>query len=144
MQNHYNLIYRDEEREMMGLCVEEGIGVLPWSPLARGRLARPWKAEATERSETDQFGKAMYAKTEEADRDVVDRLQQIAERRDLPMATVAMAWLLGRPGVTAPIVGASKPRHLEDAVRALDVRLSPEEVVELGEGYVPHPVLGFS
>ncbi len=144
MQNHYNLLYREEEREMVGLCLEEGIGVLPWSPLARGRLARPWKAEGTERSETDQFGRTMYAGTEAADQGVVERLERVAGRRELPMATVAMAWLLGRPGVTSPIVGASKPTHLEDAVRALAVQLSPEEVLELEEGYVPHPVLGFS
>ena len=144
MQNHYNLIYREEEREMMRLCLEEGVGVLPWSPLARGRLARPWKAETTERSETDQFGRTMYAKTEEADGNVVERLQRMAEQRDLPMATVAMTWLLGRPGVTSPIVGASKPGHLDAAVRALDVQLSPEEVLDLEQEYVPHPVLGFS
>ena len=144
MQNHYNLLYREEEREMMGLCLAEGVGVLPWSPLARGRLARPWKAETTERSETDQFGRTMYARTEAADRNVVERLARAAERRGLPMATVAMAWLLGRPGVTSPIVGASKPGHLEIAVRALDVQLSPEEVLDLEQEYVPHPVLGFS
>ncbi len=144
MQNHYNLIYREEEREMMGLCLDQGIGVLPWSPLARGRLARPWRAEATERSATDRFGQTMYAKTEEADRGVAERLERVAERRGLPMATVAMAWLLARPGITAPIVGASKPQHLADAVRALDVQLSPADVSELEEAYVPHPVLGFS
>ena len=144
MQNHYNLLYREEEREMMRLCLEEGVGVLPWSPLARGRLARPWKAGTTERSETDQFGRTMYARTEEADRNVVERLERMAERRDLPMATVAMAWLLGRPGVTSPIVGASKAGHLEAAVRALDVQLSPDEVLDLEQEYVPHPVLGFS
>ena len=144
MQNHYNLLYREEEREMMRLCLEEGVGVLPWSPLARGRLARPWKAGTTERSETDQFGRTMYAGTEEADRNVVEGLERMAERRDLPMATVAMAWLLGRPGVTSPIVGASKAGHLEAAVRALDVQLSPEEVLDLEQEYAPHPVLGFS
>ncbi len=144
MQNHYNLLYREEEREMMRLCLEEGVGVLPWSPLARGRLARPWKAGTTERSETDQFGRTMYARTEEADQNVVKRLERMAERRDLPMATVAMAWLLGRPGVTSPIVGASKAGHLEAAVRALDVQLSPDEVLDLEQEYVPHPVLGFS
>lgn len=144
MQNHYNLLYREEEREMLGLCLEEGIGVLPWSPLARGRLARPWQAEMTKRLETDQFGRTMYARTEDADRNVVERLQRLAERRGLAMATVATAWLLGKPGVTSPIIGASKPGHLEDAVRSLEVKLSPEEVLELEEGYVPHPVLGFS
>jgi aryl-alcohol dehydrogenase-like predicted oxidoreductase len=144
MQNHYNLIYREEEREMMPLCRSEGIGVIPWSPLARGRLARPWKAEGTKRLETDQFGKTLYAQTEESDRKVADRLGQIAERRGIPRAQVALAWLLGKPGVTAPIVGASKAHHLEDAVAALSVRLAPEEVAALEEPYVPHPVAGFA
>ena len=144
MQNHYNLLYREEEREMMGLCRAEGIGVIPWSPLARGRLARAWKAETTARTETDAFGKTLYARTEEADRRVVDRLGEIAERRGIPRAQVALAWLLAKSGVTAPIVGASKPRHLEDAVAALTVKLTPEEMTALEEPYVPHPVLGFS
>src|SRR5947209_15615428 len=108
MQNHYNLLYREEEREMMGLCAAEGIGVLPWSPLARGRLTRPWQAESTRRSETDRFGNAMYARTEEDDRKVVERLGQIADQRGVPRAQVALAWLLSKPAVTAPIVGASK------------------------------------
>jgi aryl-alcohol dehydrogenase-like predicted oxidoreductase len=144
MQNHYNLLYREEEREMIGLCRSEGIGVIPWSPLARGRLARPWQSEHTKRFDTDQFGKTMYSKTEDADHAVVDRLGQIAERRGVPRAQVALAWLLGKPGVTAPIVGATKPRHLEDAVAALAVKLTPEEVSALEEPYTPHPVLGFN
>ena len=145
MQNHYNLLYREEEREMMGLCIEEGIGVIPWSPLARGRLARPWEElKATERAETDQFGKTLYARTEDADRLVSDRVGEIAAARDVPRAQVALAWLLQAPGVTSPIVGATKPHHLEDAVAALSVSLSPEEVASLQEPYVPHPVLGFS
>jgi aryl-alcohol dehydrogenase-like predicted oxidoreductase len=144
MQNHYNLLYREEEREMIGLCAAEGIGVLPWSPLARGRLTRPWKAESTERSETDNFGNGMYARTEESDKAVVDRVETMAKEKGIPMATLAMAWLLGRPGVTAPIVGASKPGHLDDAVKAIDVKLTPEEVASLEAAYVPHPVLGFS
>jgi 1-deoxyxylulose-5-phosphate synthase len=144
MQNHYNLIYREEEREMMGLCRAEGIAVLPWSPLARGRLTRPWKAETTGRSETDAFGNRMYSQTEEADRKVIDRLGEVAEKRGVPRAQVAMAWLLAKPGVTAPIVGASKPHHLEDAVAALAVKLTPEEMAALEEPYAPHPVLGFS
>ena len=144
MQNHYNLLYREEEREMMPLCRSEGIGVLPWSPLARGRLARPWQAEPTRRLETDQFGKSMYSRTEEADGKVAGRLGQLAERRGVPRAQVALAWLLGKPGVTAPIVGANRPHHLEDAVAALSLRLSPEEVAFLEEPYVPHPVLGFT
>jgi aryl-alcohol dehydrogenase-like predicted oxidoreductase len=144
MQNHYNLLYREEEREMIGLCKSEGIAVLPWSPLARGRLTRAWKAESTSRSETDAFGNRMYAQTEEADRAVVDRLGEVAERRGAPRAQVALAWLLAKPAVTAPIVGASKPHHLEDAVAALSLRLSPEEIAQLEEPYAPHPVLGFS
>ena len=144
MQNHYNLLYREEEREMIGLCQAEGVAVIPWSPLARGRLTRDWKAETTARTATDVFGNAMYAKTEASDRAVVDRLGEVAEKRGIPRAQVALAWLLARPGVTAPIVGASKPHHLEDAAAALAVRLTPEEMTALEEPYVPHPVLGFS
>jgi len=144
MQNHYNLLYREEEREMIGLCRAEGIAVIPWSPLARGRLTRPWKVEETLRSESDRFGKFLYGGTEEADRKVVDRLGEIAEKRGVPRAQVALAWLLAKPGVTAPIVGATKPHHLTDAVAALSVHLTPEEMTALEEPYVPHPVLGFS
>jgi len=144
MQNHYNLLYREEEREMIGLCREEGIAVLPWSPLARGRLARGWKSETTSRTQSDVFGNRLYAQTEAADRRVVDRLGELAEGRGIPRAQVALAWLLQKPGVTAPIVGASKPHHLEDAVAALSVKLSAEEMAALEELYVPHPVLGFS
>jgi len=144
MQNHYNLLYREEEREMLGLCRAEGIGVIPWSPLARGRLARPWKAEATQRSRTDRFGNDMYGRTEESDRPVVDKVGEVAEKRGLSRAQVALAWLLAQPGVTAPIVGATKPGHLEDAVAALSVRLTPEEIDSLEKPYLPHPVLGFS
>jgi 1-deoxyxylulose-5-phosphate synthase len=143
MQNHYNLLYREEEREMLPLCRSEGVGVIPWSPLARGRLARGWQSERTRRSETDAFGTSLYARAEEADRGVVDRLGQVAERRGVPRAQVALAWLLGRPGITAPIVGASKPHHLPDAVAALSLRLAPEEVASLEEPYVPHAVSGF-
>ncbi len=123
MQNHYNLLYREEEREMIPLCRAEGIGVIPWSPLARGRLARAWQGESTKRFETDQFGRKMYSQTEEADRKVVDRLGQVAEQRGVPRAQVALAWLLSKPGIIAPIVGATKPHHLEDAVAALSLRL---------------------
>jgi aryl-alcohol dehydrogenase-like predicted oxidoreductase len=144
MQNHYNLLYREEEREMIGLCLEEGIGVIPWSPLARGRLTRPWQSEATKRLETDIFGKSMYSQTEEADRRVIDRLGQLAEQRGIPRARLALAWLLGKPAVVSPIVGASKPNHLQDAVAALSVRLTPDDVTMLEELYIPHPVLGFS
>ena len=143
MQNHYNLLYREEEREMMGVCQAEGIGVIPWSPLARGRLARPWKAESTKRFETDAFGSGMYGKTEESDKQVVDRLGEIAEQRGLPRAQIALSWLLGKPGVTSPIVGATKMNHLEDAVAAVSIKLTSEEVAELEKPYVPHPTLGF-
>jgi aryl-alcohol dehydrogenase-like predicted oxidoreductase len=145
MQNHYNLLYREEEREMLGLCAAEGISVLPWSPLARGRLARPWEERAgTQRADSDEFGKTLYARTEEADRVVVDRVGEVAEARGLSRAQVALAWLLSRPVVTAPIIGATKPQHLEDAIAALAVKLAPEELARLEEPYVPHPVLGFS
>ncbi|HEY0368200.1 MAG TPA: aldo/keto reductase [Chthoniobacterales bacterium] len=142
MQNHYNLLYREEEREMLSLCAEEGIGVLPWSPLARGKLARPWSAAATERTENDEYGKVLYAKTEEADRAVVDCLTNAAKGRGIPMAQLALGWLLSKPVVTAPIVGASKTSHLDDAVAALDVKLTPDEIAQLEAPYVPHPVLG--
>jgi 1-deoxyxylulose-5-phosphate synthase len=144
MQNHLNLLYREEEREMLPLCIAEGIAVIPWSPLARGRLTRPWQSQSTKRSETDQFGNRMYAATEDADKKVVDRLGQIAEQRGTPRAQVALAWLLAKPGVTAPIVGASKPHHLPDAAAALSLALTHEEIETLEEPYVPHPVLGFS
>jgi aryl-alcohol dehydrogenase-like predicted oxidoreductase len=144
MQNFYNLLYREEEREMMGLCEAEGIGVIPWSPLARGRLTRAWQSEVTNRSETDQFSKAIFSKTDEADRKVVDRVGELAERRGIPRATLALAWMLSKPVVTAPIVGATKPNHLNDAVAALAVKLSAEEIAALEELYVPHPVVGFS
>jgi len=145
MQNHYNLLYREEEREMMGLCADRGIGVIPWSPLARGRLARPWdQRAATERAATDEFGKVLYAKTEEADRAIVDRVGEVAAARALPRAQVALAWLLHKPSVTSPIIGATRPHHLEDAVAALAIKLSPEEMTRLEEPYTPHAVVGFS
>jgi aryl-alcohol dehydrogenase-like predicted oxidoreductase len=144
MQNHYNLLYREEEREMIGFCQSEGIGVIPWSPLARGRLTRPWQSESTKRSQTDKFGNSMYSRTEEADHQVVDRLCQVAEQRGVPSAQLALAWLLSKPAVTAPIVGASKPHHLQDAVAALALPLTREEIAALEEPYTPHPVLGFS
>jgi 1-deoxyxylulose-5-phosphate synthase len=145
MQNHYNLLYREEEREMMPLCRSEGIGVLPWSPLARGRLARPWQeAPATSRAASDPYGETLYGAAAEADRRVVERVGRIAQARGVPRSQVALAWLLSRPGVTAPIVGASRPGHLEDAVAALSVSLSPEEVEALEEPYLPHAVAGHS
>jgi len=143
MQNHYNLLYREEEREMIPLCRAEGIGIIPWSPLARGRLTRPWQGESTRRFETDLFGKTMYSRTEAADQQVVDRLGQVAEQLGVPRAQVALAWLLSK-GVTAPIVGATKPHHLQDAVAALSLRLDPEHLAALEAPYVPHPVLGFN
>ncbi len=143
MQNHYNLIYREEEREMMGLCQAEGVGVIPWSPLARGRLARPADAESTARLETDQFGKTMYAGTAAADRKIIDCTAELAARKEVPQASLALAWMLAKPFVDSPIVGATKPHHLADAAAAFEVKLSPEEVAELEAPYVPHPVLGF-
>ena len=144
MQDHYNLLYREEEREMLGLCEAESIGVIPWSPLARGRLTRPWQSETTKRFESDQFGKTVYSKTEEADKKVVDRLSELAQKRGVPMATLALAWMLSKPVITSPIVGATKPNHLTDAVAALSVKLTPEEIAALEQPYVPHPTLGFS
>ena len=144
MQNHYNLIYREEEREMMPLCQTEGIGVIPWSPLARGRLGRPWSEKsATERAGTDEFGKTLYLKTEEADKVIVDRVEAIAKERGVSQAQVALAWMLAKPYVAAPIIGATKPKHLEDAIAAMAVKLTADEVKSLEAPYVPHPVLGF-
>ena len=144
MQNHYNLLYREEEREMMGLCREEGVGVIPWSPLARGRLTRPWEERlGTGRAETDAFGKTLY-NDEASDGRVVERVRQVAGARAVPMAQVALAWMLSKPVVTAPIVGATKPHHLEDAAAAVSLALSPGEIAALEEPYLPHPVLGFA
>lgn len=143
MQNYVNLIYREEEREMLPLCKEEGVGVIPWSPLARGRLTRDWD-DRTERSQTDEFGKKLYATTADADKKVVDKVAEIAARRDVPRAQVALAWLLQKDGITAPIVGATKPNHIDDAVAAVSLKLSDDEIKALEADYVPHPVLGFS
>jgi aryl-alcohol dehydrogenase (NADP+) len=145
MQNHYNLLYREEEREMMPLCQDQGIGVIPWSPLARGRLSRPWDQRgATERAGTDEFGKKLYAKTEEADHRVVDRVAEVASARGVSMSQVALAWQFTKPYITAPIVGATKPQHLEDAIAAEQLTLTPDEVAKLEAEYEPHPVLGFA
>jgi aryl-alcohol dehydrogenase (NADP+) len=141
MQNHYNLLYREEEREMIPFCRAEGIGLIPWSPLARGRLARQPQA-STVRSKTDDFAKTLYSKTTESDEKVIARLQELAEARVVPPAQVALAWLLHKPGVTAPIIGASKPQHLENAIAALSLKLTPEEIKILEEPYVPHPIAG--
>jgi aryl-alcohol dehydrogenase-like predicted oxidoreductase len=143
MQNYVNLLYREEEREMLPLCRAEGIGVLPWSPLARGRLARDWDASSA-RMETDDFGRTLYARTADADRQVAEALAAVAARLGVPRARVALAWLLGQPGIAAPIVGATKLEQLDDAVAALDLRLAPEDIAALEAPYVPHAVVGFS
>ena len=143
MQNHYNLLYREEEREMLRLCAEEGVGVIPWSPLARGRLTRDFD-ETTLRTETDQYGKGLHKGLGEADRRVIDAVAQVAAARGVPRAQVALAWVASRPGVTAPIVGASKAGHLQDAVAALSIELTPEEVATLEAPYIPHAVAGFA
>jgi len=142
MQNYYNLLYREEEREMMPLCEAEKVGVIPWSPLARGRLTRDWD-ETSYRKETDEFGKTLYARTEDADRVIVERVAALAVKRAIPRAHVALAWVLQKPFITAPIVGASRANHLEDAVASLDVQLTPEKTAFLEEPYVPHAVTGF-
>jgi len=144
MQNHYNLLYREEEREMVPLCRDQGVGMIPWSPLARGKLARGPEQGATKRSETDRFGKILYSLMPEADERVHAELDRIARARKLPHAKIALAWLLQKDGVTAPIVGATKMEHLEVAVESLGVTLSEEEVKALEAPYVPHPVSGFS
>ena len=141
MQNHVNLLYREEEREMLPLCRAEGIGVLPWSPLARGRLTRDWRETST-REETDEVGKKLYTAAVEADRAVIDAVGGVAAARGVPRAQVALAWVLQQPGVTAPIVGASRVGHLEDAMAALGLRLTSEELAALEAPYVPHPVSG--
>jgi aryl-alcohol dehydrogenase (NADP+) len=138
MQNHYNLLYREEEREMLPLCLDQGIGVIPWSPLARGRLTRDWD-EQTARSDTDEFGRSLY---QPQDREVVDNVAQVAVRRELPRAQIALAWLMHQPAVTSPIVGVTKPEQLSDAVAAVDVELNDEELKELGAEYQPHGVAG--
>lgn len=142
MQNHLNLLYREEEREMLPLCVNQGIGVIPWSPLARGRLARP-ADEKTERSETDKFGQYLYRKTVESDRAVIERVGEVAAERGISRGQVALAWHFAKPSVTAPIVGATKIEQLDDAIAAVEVSLNAGEVKRLEEPYVPHPVAGF-
>ena len=142
MQNHLNLLYREEEREMLPLCSAEGIGVIPWSPLARGRLTRDWDKKSA-RSETDEFGRGLYAKSLDSDRQVVERLTEVAAKRGTPRAQVALAWLLAKKPVASPIVGATKIQHLEDALAAVAIKLSAEEIALLEEPYVPHAVAGF-
>jgi aryl-alcohol dehydrogenase-like predicted oxidoreductase len=144
MQNHYNLLYREEEREMVPLCRDQRVGLIPWSPLARGYLARAPEAMGTKRSETDRFGKTLYSSMAEADQRVLAGVDKLAEMRNLPHAQIALAWLLQNDAVTAPIVGATKMEHLETAVAALGVQLSKEEVTALEAPYVAHPIAGFS
>ena len=139
MQDHYNLIYREEEREMHPLCLDTGVGVIPWSPLARGLLTRPRADTTTTRAQSDTQAQAFYA---EPDLAVVDAVQEVAQARGLPAAQVALGWMLHKPAVTAPIIGATKPGHIEDAVAAVDVELSEDEIAALEKPYVPHPVIG--
>lgn len=143
MQNHVNLLYREEEREMLPLCKEEKIAVIPWSPLAKGRLTRDWD-ETTHRSEHDVIGKRFFPTSSKSDREVVERVAELAKKRDIPRAQIALAWLLQKEPVTSPIIGATKESHLEDAATALSVTLTAEEVSFLEEPYIPHQVLGFN
>jgi aryl-alcohol dehydrogenase (NADP+) len=140
MQDHYNLLNREEEREMLPLCADESIAVLPWSPLARGRLTRDWD-ESTSRSQTDEFGKTLYNPA--SDKTIVERVASLAESRGVPRAQVALAWLLSKPVVTSPIVGVTKMAHLDDAIAAVDLELADDEIASLEEPYTPHPVVGF-
>ncbi len=144
MQNHYNLVYREEEREMIPLCLDEGVGMIPWSPLARGFLAGNRNAQnlgETVRAKTDDFAQKMYYRP--SDFTVVERLTEIATRRAVPNAQIALAWILGKPGVSSPIIGASKMAHLDQAIEALDLHLEESEIEALEQPYEPHPVLGF-
>jgi aryl-alcohol dehydrogenase-like predicted oxidoreductase len=143
MQPHYNLAFREEEREMLPLCQDQKIAVIPWAPLAKGRLTRKPSKEQNEtlRAQTDAFGKRLYS---DEDLKIAQRVSDVAEARGLPMAQVALAWLLSKPVITAPIVGATKPHHLDDAVAALSVQLTPDEIHHLEEAYQPHPVIGFA
>ena len=144
MQNFVNLLYREEEREMLPLCKSAGIGVIPWSPLARGKLARPVDGGATNRSGKDVFGAKIYAKVLESDRQIIDEVGRIAASRGVSRAQIALAWVLGKPEIHAPIVGATQTGHLTDAVAALEIKLTDEELKALESPYVPHPVTGFS
>ena len=142
MQDQYSLLMREEEREMLPYCLETGVGVLPWSPLARGRLTRDWDA-ATERSGSDAFGRTLFSQAEEADRRIVEAVARIAAERGVSRAQVALAWVLAQPAVTAPIVGATKPEHLEDAIAAEGLELTDDELTALEAAYVPHTPTGF-
>lgn len=143
IQPQVNLAYREEEREMIPLCIDQGVGVLPWSPLARGMLSRDWN-EKTARSETDLFSAYLYRATADNDRQIVEAVASVAQERGLPRAQIAMAWLLGKSGITAPIIGATKPSHLQDAVAAVDVALSQDEIKRLESPYLPHAVVGLA
>ena len=142
MQNHYNLIYREEEREMLPLCYQEGVAVIPWSPLARGRLTRPW-GETTARSVSDEFGKTLYSESDANDAQIAERLAAIAEETHATRAQVALAWLLSKRGVVAPIIGASREDQLDELLRAVELTLTPEQIAELETPYQQHPVVGF-
>ncbi len=142
MQNHYNLIYREEEREMLPLCYQEGVAVIPWSPLARGRLTRPW-GETTARSVSDEFGKTLYSESDANDAQIAERLAAIAEEAHATRAQVALAWLLSKRGVAAPIIGASREDQLDELLRAVELTLTPEQIAELETPYQQHPVVGF-
>jgi aryl-alcohol dehydrogenase-like predicted oxidoreductase len=142
MQDHINLLHREEEREMLPLCIDQGIAVVPWSPLARGRLTRDWD-DISERSKTDAFGSTLYTQAVDADRKIVEEVARIAKARGVPRAQVALAWVAQKRGVTAPIIGASKPQHLTDAVAALSLRLTEDEIKALEAPYVPHRIAGY-
>ncbi|WP_031499553.1 aldo/keto reductase [Bryobacter aggregatus] len=144
MQNHYNLAYREEEREMIPFCIDQRVGLIPWSPLGRGLLTGSLKKDSRDslRAQTDEYAQKIYS--HDSDFAIADRVREVAESRGVSRATVALAWLLARPGVTAPIIGASKPKHIEDAIAALDFRLEASEVARLEELYQPHPILGHS
>jgi 1-deoxyxylulose-5-phosphate synthase len=143
MQDQYNLLNREEAREMYPYCLDSGVGVIPWSPLARGRLAREWDSSATARADTDEFGKTLYHQTEDSDRRIVDAVGAVASARGIPRAQVALAWVAQQEAVTSPIVGATKLNHLADAVAAVELTLSDDELAALGEHYVPHAIEGF-
>jgi aryl-alcohol dehydrogenase-like predicted oxidoreductase len=142
MQDQYNLLNREEEREMHPYCQDSGVGVIPWSPLARGLLTRPWESK-TGRSETDEFGKTLYRQTEESDKKTVDAVAAVADARRVPRAQVALAWVAQQDAVTAPIVGATKPNHLDDAAAAVELVLTADELEQLEQHYVPHAIEGF-
>ncbi|POT58416.1 aldo/keto reductase [Citrobacter amalonaticus] len=142
MQDHYNLIYREEEREMLPLCYQEGVAVIPWSPLARGRLTRPW-GETTARLVSDEFGKNLYKQSDENDAQIAERLRGVSEELGATRAQVALAWLLSKPGIAAPIIGTSREEQLDELLSAVDLTLKPEHIAELETPYQPHPVVGF-